>query len=187
MNRPEPHLRLPVVAPAGFTAAEFLHMVDLGAFAGMKVELNDGQIVRMTPPYTDHAVAQSLVLRALFDTVRSDGARVVSEIGILLGERTVRAFDAAVIARPALRHKILKPEHVILGIEISDTTLDRDLGEKLRDYASAGISNYWVVDAKARAVHDMSRPARDGYRDRQVVRFGEPLELPQGLGTIRLG
>lgn len=161
-------------------------MADLGAFADMKVELDHGQIVRMTPPYTDHAVTQALTLRALFEAVRSEHVTVVPEIGILLGDDTVRAFDAAVITKAALGSKILKPEHVVLGIEISGTTLDRDLGEKLRDYALAEIADYWVVDLKARAVHKMSQPTGGGYEKRAVVRFGEPLELPEGLGTIVL-
>jgi Uma2 family endonuclease len=187
MNRSAASLRPEGSAPARFTAAEFLRMAELGAFDDMKVELDHGEIVRMNPPHTPHAVGQALTLRALFDAVRRDDLLAVGEITIVLGDDTVRAFDAALITADALRRKVLAPEHVILGIEVSDSTLDRDLGEKLRDYAAAGIRDYWVVDAKARAVHVMSGPAGEGYEKAEIVRFGEPLELPGGLGTVVLG
>jgi len=186
MNRPTPRLHNQASAPARFTAAEFLRMADLGAFDDMKVELDHGELVRMNPPYTAHAIAQAQTLRELFRAIQSDKVAVVPEITVLLGPDTVRAFDAALIAPAALKDKVLKPDHVILGIEVSESTLDRDLGEKLRDYASAGIGHYWVVDPKARAVHVMSEPADESYRNQEIIRFGEPLELPDGLGAIVL-
>jgi Uma2 family endonuclease len=187
MNRSAASLRPEGSAAARFTAAEFLRMAELGAFDDMKVELDHGEIVRMNPPHTPHAVGQALTLRALFDAVRSDEVVALGEITIVLRDDTVRAFDAALVTRAALEVAVLAPDNVVLGIEVSDSALDRDLGEKLRDYAAAGIRDYWVVDAKARAVHVMSGPAGEGYEKAEIVRFGEALELPQGLGTIVLG
>ena len=45
---------------------------------------------------------------------------------------------------------------VKLVIEVADASLADDLGEKLEDYASAGVAEYWVADVQARQVlrHD---------------------------------
>lgn len=162
-------------------------MSDLGAFDDMKVELDHGEIVRMNPPHNEHAFTLGTLMRALFGTVQTDEVIVVPEITVVLPDETVRAFDGAIVRSAATAEKVLLPEHVLLAIEISDTTLHYDLGVKLRDYAAAGIPNYWVVDVKARAVHVMTGAGGEAYRDARVVRFGEPLELPEGLGTITLG
>ncbi len=34
----------------------------------------------------------------------------------------------------------------LLLIEVSDTSVDLDLGDKLRLYAASGIAEYWVID-----------------------------------------
>ena len=48
---------------------------------------------------------------------------------------------------------------ISLVIEISDTSLAFDLGEKLALYKAAGIQEYWVIDLKARQVHCFVAPA----------------------------
>lgn len=161
-------------------------MAELGAFDDIKVELDHGEIVRMNPPHNDHAFTLGTLMRALFGAVQIGDLIVVPEITVVLPDETVRAFDAAIVRSAATADKLLAPEHVLLAVEISDTTLHYDLGVKLRDYAAAGIPNYWVVDVKSRAVHVMAGAEGEVYRDAHIVRFGEPLALPEGLGTIVL-
>jgi Uma2 family endonuclease len=183
MNRPSQLLQSDGAAPARFTAAEFLRMAELGAFDDMKVELDHGELVRMNPPNLPHGAAQMRAGVALARALESTGMIVTGEVTIFLGDDTVRAFDAAVIANVALSEKVLRPEHVLLAVEVADTTLEQDLGRKLRDYAAAGIGVYWVVDVNARVVHVMTEPVGEDYK-REVVRFGEPLAVPGTDRTI---
>ncbi len=185
MNRLSGHFQHDAV-PARFSAAEFLRMAELGAFDDMKMELDHGELVRMNPPHTAHGVGQMRVGGALVEALRFRPVTVTGEITVLLGPDTVRAFDAAVITDAALDEEVLRPDHVLLGIEVADASLDRDLGRKLRDYAAAGIPLYWVVDVNARVVHVMSEPTDADYGRREVVRFGEPLPLPATGDTIIL-
>ena len=37
-------------------------------------------------------------------------------------------------------------------VEVSDTTFDRDTGEKLQAYRAADVPEYWVVDVQGRRV-----------------------------------
>ena len=112
---------------------------------------------------------------------------MVPEISLDVGADTIRALDAAVVEARGLTEKILKPEHVLLAVGVADSRLERDLGEKLGDYARAGIPLYWFIDVKARCVHVMSGPEGDAFGRRDVVRFGEPLDLPAGGGQAVLG
>jgi Uma2 family endonuclease len=187
MNRLSDPLRFEAPEPARFSAAEFLRMAELGAFDDMKVELDHGEIIRMNPPYGPHGAAVADIIVALAAAVRGSGQRVTGEAAILLSDETVYAFDAAVV-RGEVQNRPYEPHELLLAVEVAHTSLSRDLGRKSAEYARAGIPNYWVVDVRARAVHVMSEPAADkGYAQPRVVRFGEPLELPEGLGTIILG
>jgi Uma2 family endonuclease len=58
---------------------------------------------------------------------------------------------------------------ILLLIEVADTTLDFDLGRKLRVYAEAGIPEYWVVSVAAGEVHIFRAP-RDGRFTETAVR-----------------
>jgi Uma2 family endonuclease len=74
-----------------------------------------------------------------------------------------------------------RPEEIALLIEVADTSLAFDLGEKRAKYAGAGIPEYWVIDLPGNIVHIFRNP-RDGvYADRRTSSAGElisPQEYP---------
>lgn len=185
MNRPAPRVEDQASAPARFTAGEFLRMAELGAFEDMKVELDHGEILRMNPPYAPHGTLVARVIGALSEAARGSDLTVSGEAGILMGGDTVLAFDAALV-RGTIPDGRFAPHQLSLIVDVSDTSIERDLGAKAREYGAAGIGLYWVVDIKAQAIHVFTGPTPEGYRDREVVRFGEPLNLPEGLGTLIL-
>ena len=45
------------------------------------------------------------------------------------------------------------PTDIYLVVEVSDTTLAYDSGDKLRAYEEGGIEEYWIVDLVRKAVH----------------------------------
>lgn len=153
-------------------------MAELGAFDNMKVELDHGEIVRMTPPHLPHGMLQAQLIAKLYAMLQGTGLTVLGEVGVNLGENTIRAFDAAVLEIGAKPDKLLVPEQVRLAIEISYTTLDFDLGPKRRDYARAGIANYWSVDVAARVTRIMSEPQNENYPEPELVRFGVAMLIP---------
>ena len=61
------------------------------------------------------------------------------------------------------RHPL--PGDILLLIEVADTTLPLDLGEKATLYAEAGIPEYWVVDIEGRRLLAHRQPAGGGYSD----------------------
>ncbi len=63
----------------------------------------------------------------------------------------------------------------MLLIEVADSSLDYDLGEKSNLYAEAGILDYWVIDIPAQQVHVLRNPGLDGYQSHQTISGNERL------------
>jgi Uma2 family endonuclease len=138
MNRPAPSARFERPAPARFSAEEFVRMADLGAFEEMKVELEHGEIVRMNPPCAPHGAAVARIIGALVAATAGSRLTVSGEAAVVLADDTVFAFDAALV-RGAIPDGRYAPDALALVVEISATSLDRDLGTKLSEYSRAGI------------------------------------------------
>ena len=169
---------------ARFTAPEFLHMVESGAFEGMKVELIDGELERMNPPMNGHSAAQANVV---FYLAQRLGLAVVrAETGLVLNDSTVVACDAALLRQPLVENRFLTPHDVQLVIEIAQTTQSRDMGLKRMLYAQAGVPTYWVIDGVRRVVHVYADPVEGDYCSVHTVRFGEALAVPGSDAAITL-
>lgn len=181
MNRPA-HIASPAVF-TGFTTAEFLRMADTGAFTDLRVELVEGEIVKMMPAYLAHGEA-NMRLGAQLMAAFGRSARVAVDLMIATAADTIRAADIAVVRGDAARDRPLDPADVLLVVEIAGASLAEDLGPKQQDYARAGIPYYWVVDLAAATVHAMREPEGGAYRARDVVRFGEPIAVPGTDATI---
>ena len=61
-------------------------------------------------------------------------------------------------------------------IEVSESTLRFDLGDKAELYAAAGISDYWVVDVAAHSIVVHRDPAAGRYRDVRTYRESDELQ-----------
>ena len=74
-----------------------------------------------------------------------------------------------------------------LLVEISESTLATDRGEKLRTYAKAAIPIYWIVNLVDRQVEVYTGPGVDDYATRQDFLPGQQVPLVidgQQLGQI---
>jgi Uma2 family endonuclease len=52
----------------------------------------------------------------------------------------------------------------VLIVEVADSSLFRDLGDKVSLYAKAGVPEYWVLNLVDRALEVFRDPGEDGYR-----------------------
>ncbi|HEY0203227.1 MAG TPA: Uma2 family endonuclease [Acetobacteraceae bacterium] len=174
------------------TAEQLEAMAARGALAGLpRIELRDGVLCQMNPQYRPHLLAKSAIYDALRDELRAAGSAlgVASEGSVRIGEREVPMPDVFVwdVHRGAGPVPV---EHVQLVVEVSDTTLEDDLGRKRQVYAAGGIPEYWVVDLSGQIVRQYWAPADGSYARETVVRFGERLSaatLPHlGIDTTAL-
>ena len=159
------------------TAEQLEAMAIRGALAGLpRIELRDGVLCQMNPQYRPHLLAKSAVYDALRDALRALGSTlgVASEGSVRIGEREVPMPDVFVweVHRGAGPVPV---EHVRLVVEVSDTTLEDDLGRKRQVYAAGGVLEYWVVDLLGRVVRQYWAPGDDGYASETVVPFGGQL------------
>lgn len=148
-----------------------------GAFAAYrKTELIDGDIYFVNAQLRPHGMVKMDLYDALRDALTRLGSayRPVTEFTLALSPRDRPEPDIMLTSEPR-GEGYVPAGSVPLVIEVSDTTLQTDLGRKLRRYASGGVPEYWVADVKGRVIHQMWSPSERGYINRREVQFGEPI------------
>ena len=171
-------MNAPHKAPSQFTSREFTRLVRAGGFGDVRVELRRGMIVKMNPQYRPHAKVKRLLAKAIEQglTETSINWIVDQEVSVDLDENFQPLPDIAVWD-PAGGHDDADgpiPKGAIrLIVEVCDSSLADDLGDKLKEYADAGIAEYWVADVKGKIILRHYGPGADGYAQRITSRFGE--------------
>jgi Uma2 family endonuclease len=147
------------------TVAEFLQMGAAQVFgAETRLELIEGEIVEMAPIGPPHAGTVNALNQA-FAARAEERYIVAAQKPVALGARSLPRLDLALLKyrEDAYRTSHPTPEDVLLLVEVADTTIDFDLGEKARLYAHAGIRELRVVDLQRRAVHVCREAGEQGY------------------------
>lgn len=139
---------------------EYHQLIELGVFEGTHVELVGGVLVEMRPQGPEHfgliPYLSHLLVRLVGD------AYVVSPQGpVIADEISEPEPDFAILTRRDTR-RTGKPTDALLVIEVSNSSLRFDLGEKARRYAGAGYPEYWVIDAVGRVLVRHTDPKPDG-------------------------
>lgn len=169
--------------PGAFTVDEYHRLGELGIFdEDDRVELLDGQIVEMTPIGAAHA-ACVLRLNHLLSHRAGEDIAVSMQNPVVLARRWEPQPDIAVLRRAGGFGGawLPGPEHVLLVIEVADSSLERDRDVKMPAYAAAGIREAWLVDLANDTIRVCREPGSDGYRDIVTVTRGDvlqPLQLP---------
>lgn len=174
-----------------FTADEFMELCrhpPISEWVG-KVELIEGEIVRMSPAHMPHWNMQRLTIMQLQSAFAPLGPEWVvgGEAPVRLGALTVRVPDVAVLRGADLTAATADRTALFMAVQIADSSLRNDLGRKLRAYATVGVPHYWVIDLKGRKVHVMAGPEASDYRLKREAPFGKPIEVPGAGATINVG
>lgn len=144
-----------------FTAAEYLRMVQTGILTDSdKVELINGRIIEKMARNPPHDAALQRLMNALMRKL-SDAYSIRSQMALTLpSSASVPEPDLTVVRGPDSRYDAAHPgpADALLVVEISDSTLRDDRGEKLASYAGGGVSLYWIVNLVDRRVEIYSDP-----------------------------
>ena len=121
------------------------------------VELSDGQIEVLPMPKPFHQRILRYLFRVLEACVAAVGSGEVffSPLPIRLGPGKYRDPDLVFLRPGRITDPQHQPEGADLVIEVvSDDEEDRqrDLVTKRREYAQAGIAEYWIVDPKTETI-----------------------------------
>jgi len=141
---------------------EYYRMGDLGFFQDQRVELIDGEIIQMAPQRDTHAAAVSLAFRAV-SKIMPDAFWVRCQLPLRLREMSEPEPDLSVV-EGCERDYVGRghPTTALLALEVSETTLQYDRGDKAALYASAGIQDYCIVNLADRRVEVYRNPVPDG-------------------------
>lgn len=170
---------------AKLTVRDFLILSDAGAFDDYaRSELIEGEIWVVNAVHRRHARTHATLTGELFAALKAIGSplQLFANPATELSNTSLPEPDI-VIAEPGDGKMLAGPE-VRLAVEISDSTLDMDLGRKARLYASHGVPEYWVVDVEARLIHQLWAPEGDAYARRREVAFGERVEAVTVAGLV---
>jgi Uma2 family endonuclease len=159
-----------------WTVAEFHRLWQDGWFEYCRPALLDGEIIEMPNPGPAHNMSTTLAdyqLKAIFGT----GFVVRVQMPLVFGLWTDPIPDLAVVPGTPFDYPD-NPTSALLIVEVADTSVATDLGEKASLYATANILDYWVIDLNNRQliVHrdpqtDPTNSARLTYR--QITSFDE--------------
>jgi Uma2 family endonuclease len=161
------------------TLAKFDRMVADGAFDSLRdrrIELLHGELRSRSPPGPDHSNAVSRLTgwSAAAMLKKLAAVRVQDPVAIPELDSQPQPDLAWVQVRSySDRHPL--PAEVLLLIEVADSSLDFDCGEKAELYAAAGIQDYWVVSLPERLVHIYRRPTDGAYADHRTAGRGEEI------------
>lgn len=112
-----------------------------------RVELINGEIIDMEAPGVDHSWAVDC-LCALFRSSLGDAVVIRAQGPLLMDRWNFLLPDILLLKGPLTRYRRRHPSvnDVLLVVEISDTTLRRDLKIKLPLYSAHGAREAWILD-----------------------------------------
>lgn len=176
-----------------FSLAQYELMVKAGAFDGkhrQRVEFVRGEIREMTPISARHAWAvERLTAWSFENRCRAEAAiRIQSPVRIPWLE-SVPEPDVVWALRKDYSSEHPTPDDILLLIEVAESSLEYDTGEKAQLYAEAGIGDYWVVNLIDDCLVVFREPQRGGYQKHEVLRADQqvrPLAFPDVVFTPSL-
>lgn len=168
------------------TLDECMEMIADGAFNALRdrrIELIHGELRERSVPQPVHCdtVSRLLAWSADPNVTKLLRVRIQNPIGIPEFDSAPQP-DVAWVKVREYRDRHPLPSEVLLLIEVADSSLDSDCGEKAELYAAAGIQDYWVVSLPERLIHVFRDPQGGVYREHRQAGFGEelrPLAFPK--------
>ena len=146
-----------------WTVAEIEAMVAAGIIdEDERFELIGGEVVPMLPKGGRHEMVK-LELNRHFQRTVPDDLHIAQETTLRLDPKSFLEPDFCVFPRSVFPGD-LRGYHVLLAIEVGDTSLAYDRGRKIGVYAAFGIPEVWVIDANALITRIHRHLGAEGYR-----------------------
>ena len=169
-------------------------LVETGVFKpGEPIELIGGVLVVAEPQGSAHFTAIRLVeeaLRAAF----GPGWEVRVQGPVALDDESEPEPDVAVVSGTARDYRDAHPSRPVLVVEVAESSLAADRGDKGSLYARAGLGEYWIVNLVDRCLEVYRAPVPDAsasfgwrYRSIQILLVGgavAPLAAPAGAVRV---
>lgn len=170
-----------------FTVEEYYKMAEVGILGPEdKVELINGEIIRMSPSKSEHANAIDLLGRELILSIQKRAlVRIQNPINI--NDQSEPEPDIAIVRQQegtSYRNQHPRPEDLLLIIEVADSSLRFDREVKMPLYAAAGIPEYWIVNLQDQQVEVYKKLVRGQYSSHQILFPEDHLSLEPFAWTM---
>ena len=182
-----PHLPPAPDGRVRFSREAYHRMFEIGVLdRDERFELLDGDVVMMSPIGPD----QGAIIRRLMDFFAGALPSSIAcsiQLPIVVNDYSEPEPDVVLMRRREddYRGGHPRPSDVLLVIEVAQSSLPRDRGEKMRIYAQSTIPEYWIVDVEHRVVIVHRDPGPLGYADVQQFKAGAII-APQAAPECRL-
>ena len=173
---------LTVVKKKLFTVDDYYAMAHAGILGqDDRVELIEGEVIQMAPIGSRHQAVVDRVTR-LFVTRVGDRAIVRVQGPLRLAPITEPQPDLQLLAPRDDFYAAAHPSQyeALLVVEVADTSLRFDRGQKAAIYARRGVLELWIVDVAGERILVRREPSRSGYGESLAIGRGESLS-PQAF------
>lgn len=171
---------------ARLSLAEYDRMIEHGVFDHGKrrrLEFIRGEIREMTPIGSLHEDVVDRLNQWSMANVPQDKVRVRIQNSItLLDVESVPEPDLAWVVQRDYSEGRPTAADVLLVIEVAESSLAYDCGEKADLYAAAGVTDYWVISLPDRSIEVRRDPGNGRYRTLHTYTGGDevrPLAMPE--------
>jgi len=179
---PNWHDEIPSLPIWRFTVEEYHEMIDSGILrSGTPIELLEGWLVRKMIKKPPHELSTGCICDILAELVGPEWH--VRNQGPITTDDSEPEPDVSV-ARGSRRDYVDRhpsPSDIAIVIEVADTSLDHDRGQKKRIYATSRILVYWIVNLQDRCVEVYTKPTasaeRPEYADQHVYQSGDRISV----------
>lgn len=161
-----------VTALAKWTIDDYHRLIDSGILSQRRVELLQGDLIEMAPEGPGHAYTTETGTSYLRAQLKHRA--LVREAHPITLAQSEPQPDIAIVRPPRNRYRQRHPSaaDIFWLIEVAQSTLAYDLGEKKRVYAAADIPEYWVIELANRQIYRFRHPLGETYESELIVSQG---------------
>jgi Uma2 family endonuclease len=157
-----------------WTRVEYDRLIECGVFGPEdRIELLGGLLVVREPQGSPHALGIRMAEEAL-RAVFASGWDVRVQLPVALDDDSEPEPDVSVVPGSFRDYRHGHPPRAVLIVEVAESSLALDRGEKAGLYARAGLADYWIVNLVDHVLEVYRDPVADagaphGWRYASVV------------------
>ena len=176
---------------ASFTLEQYERMVEAGAFDGQyhqRVEFIQGEIRQMNPIGSWHAQVLGDLTDWSYDNTPRKQISIRVQTTLRIPQRnSAPEPDLLWVRRRNYSRKHPEPPDVLLLVEVAESSLAEDRGEKRKLYAPAMIAEYWLVNLVDNSIEVFRQPDGIDFQSAEVFQGSDMVSpLCQPSAALRV-
>ena len=160
------------------TLGHYHAMIEAGLLEGKRVQLIKGELLEMTPMGPPHIGRITILTMQLVASLRGRAA-VSSQTPISLETKDTEPeadfviLSLEVFQESQFENRLPRAREVSALVEVSDSSLAFDRGEKLTLYAENGVKEVWILVVKTGRLEVYRNPRDGAYLEKRTLESGE--------------